>query len=206
MGFEVTGQVGPQVISDGVRSNFRIGKAAEIIVQELHGRYYEQAVRGNIFSVANQVPVTTTVGLATTYTGLVLSNPVGSPANLVLLKASFMQSTAQTLNIEAFAIAFGFNGSTNLTHTTPVVPQSAKIGSGASANAKADSSAGLISAPVYGIFVGNTPSISTNANGGIIDFEGSTVLAPGAYAAWVTPAQASVAGMWFSFFWEEVLP
>lgn len=202
---EITGQVGPQVLSDGVVGTFRQGKSAEQVVQQLHGRYYEQAYRGNIFSVAIQSVATTTVGLATTYTGLCISNPVGSPVNLVLLKATMMQSVIQATQPEAFAIAFGFNAATNVTHTAAVTPQPARIGSGASAYAKADTSATLPTAPLYGAFVQNTSAATTNGPAGLIDFEGSTILLPGAYTAWVTPGQASVAGMWFSFMWEEVL-
>ena len=43
-----------------------------------------------------------------------------------------------------------------------------------------------------------------NGTGTVIDLEGSIILPPGGYACWVTPAQASVAGMWFSFNWIEV--
>lgn len=50
----------------------------------------------------------------------------------------------------------------------------------------------------------NTAAATTNGPGSVVDLEGSVILIPGAYALWVTPGQASVAGMWFSFQWEEV--
>lgn len=201
---EDLGQVGPQVLQDGTISTKRLGKAAETVVQELHGRYYEQAYRGNVFSVASQAVATTTVGLATTYTGLVVSNPTNSTVNLALLKATMMQSVIQATQPEAFAIAFGYNATTNVTHTTPATPQPTRIGSGATSAARADTAATLPTAPVYGAFVQNTATATANGPGGLLDFEGSVLLIPGAYALWVTPAQASVAGMWFSFMWEEV--
>lgn len=200
----VRGQVGPQTLYDGSEQSFRQGRNGEQIMGELHGRYYEQAFRGNIFSVASQAVATTTVGLATTYTGLALSNPVGSPVNVVLLKATMMQSVIQATQPEAYAVAFGFSAATNVTHTTPATPQPTRIGSGSSAYAKADTSATLPVAPVYGAFITNTAAATQNASGGNLDFEGSVVLLPGAYACWATPAQASVAGLWFSFMWEEV--
>lgn len=197
-------RTGPVVTQDGAIGPARGGKTGEVIVGDAHGRYFEAAARGAIFSVASQAVATTTVGLATTYTGLCVSNPVASTVNLVLLKATMMQSLLQATQPEAFAIAFGFSPATNVTHTAALTPQPSRIGSGATPSAKADTSATLPVAPVYGAFVQNTPSATTNGTGGLIDFEGSVILIPGAYALWVTPAQASVAGMWFSFQWEEV--
>lgn len=202
----VQGQVGPQGSNqDGYEGIIRLGKQMDLIVSELHGRYYENAYRKNSFSVASQAVATTTVGLATTYTGLCLSNPVGSTVNLVLQKASFMQSVIQATQIEGFALAYGFNASTNVTHTTPATPQSTFIGAGTVAKALADVSATLPTAPLYGHFIGNTATATQNNPGGTLDLEGSVILPPGAYACFVTPAQASVAGMWFAFQWEEVL-
>ena len=201
---DIRGRVGPDVLTDGALAKVRLGKTAEAVVTELHGRYYEQAYRGGIFQVASQAVATTTIGLATTYTGLVISNPVNSTVNLALLKATMMQSVIQATQVEAFAIAFGSNATTNVTHTTPATIQPSRIGSGGTSAARADTAATLPTAPVYGAFVQNTSTATSNAGGGLIDFEGSVLLLPGAYALWVTPAQASVAGMWFSFMWEEV--
>ena len=43
------GQVGPVSLQDGVNAPIRQGRTAEVVVPELNGRYYEQAVRGNMF-------------------------------------------------------------------------------------------------------------------------------------------------------------
>lgn len=199
------GQVGVQQNTDSTNPlTIRMGKQGDQIVSELHGRYYEQTYRGNVFFVANQAVVTTTVGLATTYTGLCLSNPIGSGKHLVLLKATMFQSVIQATQPEAFGIATGFHASTNVTHTTPVAPRSGLVGAGTTPVALADVSATLPAAPFYDTFVTNTASATVLSTTGIIDFEGSRILIPGAFACWVTPAQASVNGMWFSFSWEEV--
>lgn len=161
--------------------------------------------KGNIFIAANQAVATTTVGLATTYTGLVVSNPVGSSVSLQLLRATLMQSLIQATQPEAFAIAYGFNAATNVTHTTPLTPYSARIGSGLTSVANADTSATLPTAPKYGEFLTNTPSATTNSTGIEFNFNDTTVIPPGGYVLFVTPAQASVAGMWFSLMWKEVL-
>lgn len=182
----------------------RFGSGGEVMIGELRGRYAQSTMDGYRYSVATQAVATTTVGLATTYTGLVIANPVNSGMKMVLDKVSLMQSVIQSVQPEAFALAVGFNATTNVTLTTPATPQSNLVGSGLTSLAKAATSATLPTAPLYFSFVNDTGSATTDTGGGIFDLEGSVVLLPGAYALWVTPGQASVAGMWFSFQWEEV--
>ena len=182
----------------------RGGAGGELVVSQNRAPFFQTTQDGNGFNVSSQALVTTTVGLATTYTGMVLANPITSPVNLVLNKASFMQSVIQSTQPQAFAIATGFNAATNVTLTTPATPQTRKVGSGLVSQARAAISATLPTAPLYDTFVQNTPSATTNGAGGMIDLDGSIILLPGAYALWVNPGQASVAGMWFSFAWEEV--
>lgn len=201
----IQGQAGTQTVPSGQVAPLRLGLAADLIMSELHGRYYEQTVRGKMFHVATQALVTTTVGLATTYTGLVLSNPITSGVDLVLNKASMMQSVLQATQVEGYALAVGFNNTTNVTHTTPVVAKSCRVGSGLTAIGLADVSATLPTAPTYSHFFTNTGTATANSTGPqVVDLEGSVVLVPGAYVCFVSPTQASVAGLWFGFQWEEV--
>lgn len=203
-----TAQVGQQTatgLGTGIIAPLRADPQSSLLVSGYHGRYYNVTRDGKGFSVASQAVATTTVGLATTYTGLVISNPVGSGINMVLNKASLMQSVIQSTQVEAYALAIGFNATTNVTHTTPATPQSNLIGSGLSAIGKADVSATLPTAPLYDTFFTNTGTATADATSTMLaDLEGSKVLQPGAYALFVTPAQASVAGLWFSFSWEEI--
>lgn len=195
----------PVYQAGGATPNLRSGKYGDAIVSSLHGRYYEQTYNGNMFFVASPSVITTTVGLATTYTGLSLSNPIGSGVNLVLNKCTFNQSVIQVTQPEAYAIATGFSATTNNTHSTALTIHTCKVGSGLTSQAFADSTnTTLAAAPVYTHFIGATSGTATDATFNVIDLEGSIILMPGAFACWVTPAQASVAGMWFSFQWEEV--
>jgi hypothetical protein len=184
-------------------ANVRLGNLGDLIVSELSGPYGEQTYRGNSFSASIQAVATTTVGLATTYTGLVISNPIGSGIVMELSLASVMQSVIQSTQIEAYAIAIGFNATTNVTHTAALTTKSNKVGSGITSLGLADTSATLPTAPTYHTFVQNTGTAIANGTGSVIDLKGSVILMPGAYACWVTPAQASVAGLWFSFSWVE---
>jgi hypothetical protein len=195
---------GVQQVGDSATITTRADKQGAVCVTELNARYYEHTYRGRGFSVAIQAVATTTVGLATTYTGLCLANPTKSNANLVLTKLSMMQSVAQATQPEAYAIAFGFNNTTEVTLTAAATVQSTLIGSGGLPQAKAATSATLPTAPLYGYFVGATSTATANPTGNTPDLEGSWILPPGGYACWVTPAQASVAGLWFSFSWIEV--
>jgi len=81
-------RTGPIQSSDGAVNPARSSKDGSLIIGAGLADYEEIAIRGQIFNGANQGPggTTTTVGLAATYTGLCLSNPAGSNANLVLLQ------------------------------------------------------------------------------------------------------------------------
>jgi hypothetical protein len=181
----------------------RAGKQGEALSSELHGRYYEQTYRKNMYFAANQAVATTTVGLALTYTGLVISNPITSSVNAVLNKCSLMQSVIQATQIEAYAIATGFNATTNVTHTAALATHASFLNAPVGL-VVADTSATLPTAPFYTYFAGQTASATSQPGTITFDLEGSIILPPGGYALWVTPAQASVAGLWFSFSWEEV--
>ena len=201
---QIQALIGQQNNNDSQIVNARAGKQGEQMVSNLHALYYEQVYRRNVFSASAQAVLTTSVGLATAYTGLVVSNPVGSAINMVLNKVSIMQSVIQATQVEAYALAVGFNATTNVTHTTPLATRSNLIGSGASSVGLADVSATLPTAPFYHTFLSDTSGATQDANGGVVDLDGSVILMPGAYALIVTPAQASVAGLWFGMSWEEV--
>lgn len=93
--------VGPQVAQDSALIGARAGKAGDAIVSELHGRFYEQAYRGNLYSsgmtttsIANATFTTAdansaTLGTAATATPIVgIWNPTTSGVNAVILQAN----------------------------------------------------------------------------------------------------------------------
>ena len=89
------GQVGVQLNADGSApiQGFRQGKQGDMIASELHGRYYEQTYRGNVFS--GGIPLTAIN--AATFTSATLTaactpilgvwNPQTSGVNAVILAA-----------------------------------------------------------------------------------------------------------------------
>lgn len=197
----------PSTLTDGVNSALRTGKLGDQIVSELHGRYYEQTYRQNLFHAANQTGVATTVGLATTYTGLCLSNPIGSAKNLVLLKvgASFPVAVAAGLTV---GLMVGFNAGTNVTHTTPSTTLRNNFLGGPAPVGLVDTACTLPTAPTLAKIMGTigTAAITAISMEPAIseDFEGSIILPPGGYAAIFTSAASGALGFLGSIKWEEV--
>src|ERR1051326_4280161 len=92
MAVTVRGQVGIQTLQDGAEQTIRLGRQAEQVVTELHGRYYEQAYRRNLYtayavSVATSVVGTAMVGLQV-WNGSIVGGTNG--VNLAILKIGGM--------------------------------------------------------------------------------------------------------------------
>jgi hypothetical protein len=88
----VQGQVGEVVVAEGVAGNLRQGRLSDFIMSQLHGRYFESAHRGRIFSTA-LVATTGTIAAgningaaAAASTQFALWNPNNSPIVAELLK------------------------------------------------------------------------------------------------------------------------
>src|SRR5437867_2066326 len=107
----IRGQVGPATLGDGAEHEVRIGKTAEIVVQELHGRFFEQNYRGNVYSAGMGMTsisnATYTVGTLTNAVTPVVGvwNPSTSLVNLVILQATLAvsQTALQATGPGAFA-------------------------------------------------------------------------------------------------------
>lgn len=89
----VQGSVGPDILADGSPATLRLGKSAEAIVQELHGRFYEQNYRAALYAggmtlTAINNATFTTATLGATVTPIIgVWNPSASQVNLVILQA-----------------------------------------------------------------------------------------------------------------------
>lgn len=199
------GRVGPFDSPSGDRP-IRLARTGEAVVVDAHGRYYEPAVRKTLYLASNSGGVTTSAGLATTYVGCVLSNPVGSPVNLAIYKVMMNQVVIQATNILAFGIAAGYNATTNVTHTTPLITYSTFFnGAQNISQGKADSSATLPTAPVFIGWLGGTATASQDSTGPItLDFEGSLIIPPGGYVLTTTNVASPASAIVSAIYWEEV--
>jgi hypothetical protein len=192
----------------GLPAPLALGPQQDGMVSQLHGCLYENVRRKASFHVANQAGQTTTVGLATTYTGLCLSNPNGS-GKLVIVDRVGVSFLVAFTAASAVGLMVGFS-TTNVTHTTPATPRSNYIDTnfGTAGVALADTAATLPVAPVVHTLLGSglTGAITTvpQMQPIWIDVDGGIVLAPGGYVAIYTSTASGTNGMLGSFHWHEV--
>lgn len=202
MKVEITGQVGPAALADGVSAQpFREGKSGEAIIQQLHGRYFEQCYRGNVFSAANQAAQAVSVALATTYTGLLLYNPLGSGKVLVPLKVKYALSVAPAA-IATVGLLGGFSGTGGVTaQTTALGVQSSQIGNLSKGVGIALSAATIVTPTWIKQLWDGFTAAALPAPQVPVDLEGIIEILPGGFLA--VGALTAVTGLG-SIFWEEV--
>lgn len=196
--------------SDSGVNPARSSKDGSLIIGAGMADYQELASRGKVFQAANQGPggTTTTVGLAATYTGLVISNPAGSNVNLVMIQAGIAVVGAPAA-VSTLGFLAGYAAAGVVTHTTPLVPLSTFLNTTvATGLAKADSAATLVGTPILFLPIGVTPITGATANVvnppvvlNVYDFKGCVVLPAGAYIAVYTSTVLSVIA---GFTWAEV--
>ena len=207
------GPIASQSISNGNTIPQRAGQLGEVITSRLHGDFYEQTYRGNIFLGANPVPSQiTTGGLSTTYIGLCLCNPIASLVNLVLLKVGYSYILTPT-NSFVIGLMCGNSTNSNTVHSQIATTFNGFIG-GANLNVAkgiigmSDTITTLNSTPVIThIFDTITSGPMTNATGysnQIVDLDGAIILSPGSYCAFYASADNTISGFQGSFCWEEI--
>ncbi len=166
--------------------------------------FYEN--RGNIYVAANQTGCVWTVGLATTYTGLCLSNPLGSGKNLSILGVSHQEVVAPT-GIAAVYLA-GLYHATAVTHSVPSTIMRASIGPTPAASvAKADTGATLPAAPqiLLNLTAGHTSgALSTAACPAYIPINGLITVGPGGFIIIANFTIGVAVGQQGAIIWEEI--
>jgi len=166
--------------SAGTPVNIRTDNSGKLLMVQSGSKYATSVLEGNVYTASNATAATWSVALATTYTGLVVSNPSTSGKNLIILKASFALSVAPAA-IASIGLFTGYSTSA-VTHTTPVTPINCLVG-GALGTATADVSATLPVAPTWamqmmgGFTAGALPSTTPS----VIDVDGAIVVKPGGY-------------------------
>lgn len=206
----IQGQIGSLAttasLPAGQQAVMRQGNMGDLIVSELHGRYYETAYRRALFSAAATAAGTTVAGNATGVTGtVVVSNPINSPVNLVLNKVTAGLAAVGAAGF--VALSTGYNSGTNVTHTTPLTVKNNYIGAGAAGYGLADAAATLPTAPAYALMIGGIGTLAATGFGlqpvFSVDLEGSIILPPGGYAL-VTTSAIQTSALIASIQWEEV--
>lgn len=196
------GTVGELLQGDGPGpdSGFRQGKTGEMIVSELHGRYYETTLRGRNFSAANQAAQAVSVALATTYTGILLYNPPNSGFNLVPNKVKFALSAAPAA-IASIMLLNGFSATGGVTAQTTALSPTQNLIGGPKGVGIALSAATILTPtwlfPLYDGFTASALPAPTLP----VDLEGNFIIPPGGFIG--IGALTAVTGFG-GISWEEV--
>lgn len=180
----VSGLVGPAVLQDGAPSApIRQGKTGEVVVTELHGKYFEQAYRGNVFTVAQAAAgvVMTTVGATAAFA---LANPFGSGKNLSLIRIeAVIKVLPGTPVIGYYGIYVNTAPQAAAVNGTALAAINALVGSGFQSVAKPFTTATLPATPtLFRPFEQKTTTAEAPLSPPpvfAIDFDGTLLVAPG---------------------------
>ena len=185
----------------------RIGAQGEMLVTNLHGKLYEQADRDMLFGASSQADTTTTIGLATTYTGLCLSNPAGNTKKFALRQVGVSLCVAPAA-VSSIGLGGGYAAAGIATHTTPLIPYPTKLsGAAVASTALADGACTLAAGAGAGLLrvimptIGGFTAAALFPHFGVIDMEGAIVIHPGGFVFIYT---LTVVHGFFGFTWEEL--
>lgn len=189
----------------------RAGQLGDVIVSELHGRYYETTYRNNSFllSVSTAAAVTAYSGAAGGTPMLAIFNPSGSGRNAVLNKVSVGNVVAASAaGTVSFALFFGATAA--ITQATTVAPwnmgtqlQSGSVVTGFRNVALTSSTAASNAIALSSYYWATAAGVGLVSNG-IIDLEGAVIIPPGSYCALGGSAALTSATWIGSMQWEEV--
>lgn len=199
---QLQGVVGQQTNSNGViPMGLRQLPQGDMAMSELHARYFEQGRSGNMFTAAGQSAVTVSVGLATTYTGLVLYNPLNSGVILVpnKIKVSLAAAPAASANI---GLIGGYAAAGGVTAQTTILSVQSSLIGNSNKGKSIVLTAATITTPtwlfeLYDAFTATAFPAPTLP----VDLEGLFQILPGAFMAIGATAAVS---MYSSIGWEEV--
>lgn len=190
---------------DGADPNFNLGRQADLIVSELHGKFYTANYRAALFT-ANVTAVTVPVvasGLVSVYT---LYNPVGSGINMCLVDCD-ITSVLATLVVNTFGLYFSAGTVAAAgTFTTEGTARSGKLSSAVAGNVGKFYSAYTHSGtPVRWRILGGHHATTSIAVGGIhVDFDGKAIIRPGtAVSVASSTAAGTTSGLDIGMTWME---
>ena len=180
------------------------GKQRELWTGLRHGKYYAGSYGGLSGFAANQTGATTSVGLATTYVGLCVSNPAGSTVNLVIQKVAAAITVAPAAAIGVGLIG-GYAAGGVTVHTTPLTVYNNMIGTAVTAfQGLADAAATIVGTPIWVDWMETIPTTTIGFSAFAKDIDGEIILPPGAYLAIGTTAATGTSGLFGKISWEEV--
>ena len=196
------GQVGVQALTDSSNpTTIRMGRQGDLIVSGLHGKNYENAVRGNMFGITGGLTTTTAAGAAT-FTGLLVGNPAGSGVNLAVGKCFVLQGAAVTAETN-IGIMYGPSTATITASLATIFNRKA----GAAAFVCVATAGQTITVPTAFIVFAGSGSGAITVPGIMpineVDFEGGLIIPPGYFLASYT-SRVTTTALMFGFNWAEI--
>lgn len=199
--------VGVQPGSDGSLVSQRAGRLGDTIVSELHGRYYEQAYRKNLFTAYCAAQALSVAGTAMVGLQVWNGSPVSGGVNLVLLKVGGM-IVVTSATVTSLVLATGVGQAAAPSGQTAATRVSNNFIGGANPNALALAAGTFVAAPTALInLMHNTAAIAATGEdaGFVLDLEGSIIIPPQAYVCIAAVGAAvAAAGSNLHLMWEEV--
>lgn len=216
----IQGNVGVQNLGDGAFPTARFGRQGDLMVSQLHGRHYEQAVRGFMYSNGTLGLVAlsaNTIALTATATPILgIYNPPSSGINAVILQASLSSGINNTASVGPGAFVWA-TSTGNIALTTGATPFARLLG-GAPAKCK-----GLAGVALTGltnnlvvqeasdfpspniITTTAVPTTVTTPMANVVqNFDGGVIVPPGGIFALLNTVSTVTISVFGRMKWEEV--
>lgn len=220
----VGGAVGPSFSGDGAFPPIRQGKQGDIIASELHGRFYEQTYRGNVFSIGCQLTALSaaTVLLTSSAQPIVgVWNPSSSGVNLVILQAALVDEINNVTSVALGAFVWASSIGNVATLSAGLNPYNRKTMATTGSNAKAFalSTASLLTGLTTNLVVFDAAEFNTASGlltttvaaatptpsvSGVQNFDGSLIVPPGGVLALLNTISVTTHSVAGRLMWEEV--
>jgi hypothetical protein len=212
------GKVGHVSLSEGAEAPLRIDKTGAQVVQQLHGQYYEQASRGNVyrFGMTTTALSANTISLTATTTPIIgLWNPANSGKNLIPIFAVCTTNVAGNSAVApggfVWATSTGNSAITTGTNGTNVLTWVAGGGVGKGFNISI-ALTGLTNNLVvqrgasFGSIIAAQPATATAliAPTGIEYFDGIEIVPPGGVLALLNTVSTTTVSVCSAIYWEEI--
>lgn len=204
------GLVGPRILTDGQQDDLRLGKSGELIVTELHGTYYEQTYRGNVFCNA----LTTAGGLlndgGSSPAPLGLYNPYGSGKNLVLIKTVLALAALPGTQVAGTIGYYWYTGTLTSTSLAPNPTVNCFIGGSGNQSVAIVYSGGITASalnPLLPIVSKTGATNPASSNTRIVDdVQGRIIIPPGSLIAIYETTADTTSNFTavIGYMWEEV--
>lgn len=192
---------GPLWGTTGAPAPLTAGLSGAQRVQDGHSRYSDSATRGLMYTGGNAAAQAVSVALTTTYTGLILWNPIGSGVNLVPVSVAWALSVAPAA-IASIGLIGGYSSTGIVTSGGALVPIATRLDAGAG-RGKVNGTATLVGTPTWidQLMGGFTAAALPSSPLVCCELAGKFVIPPGGYIA--VGALTAVTGLG-AFVWEEL--